>query len=273
MKWIVNGVIQSAPSGRSMSELPAGSGVFETLLIRAGQPVFFDEHWARLLVGCRWYGLPLAVDKAAMLGFSLGLARANQITDGVLRIAAWVQAGNLEWRVEVGPPRPHMLRPVMKVANGSNVLPLATPDHISKHFGRTRWAQALRDARQAGFDEVLLSDVFGRLVEGGGVNVFFVLDGGLHTPALAVGPLPGILRAQVIALGQKQSWTVQEGVYSVADLANASEIWLTNSLIGIRPVTEFAGRTFDSGYPVWQKWRKAWQQAHGWDPLVIVNTE
>jgi branched-subunit amino acid aminotransferase/4-amino-4-deoxychorismate lyase len=157
------------------------------------------------------------------------------------------------------------------MADGGPVLPLAGPDRGCKHLGREQWTAARRVARAAGWDEVLLGDLTGRLVEAGGSNVFFVVDGVLHTPSVAVGPLPGIMRAKVLALAGAQGWPVREGEFSVRDLAAASEIWLTNSLIGVRPVAVFAGRQLDSAHPVLHRLRAAWREAHGWDPMVIVN--
>lgn len=272
MKWIVNGEFQPAPSG-GMSELPVKPGVFETLLLRAGRPVFMAEHWARFEVGCRGQALawPRSVTPEAITGLARELAQENGINDGVLRFAAWRESDATEWRVEVSPPRPHMARTPWRVRDGGAVLPPATPDHVSKHLRRTLWAAALRDARTAGWDEVVLSDLSGRLVEGGGTNLFFVREGVLHTPGMEVGPLPGIMRAQVLALAAAHGWPVRTGVFTRADLTEASELWLTNSLVGVRPVASLEKHVFEAGYPVLHQLRVAWQAVHGWDPLVVLN--
>jgi branched-subunit amino acid aminotransferase/4-amino-4-deoxychorismate lyase len=243
MKRVVNGaLVPAAPGG--MTELPDGAGVFETVLIREGAPVFLAEHWVRFAAGCRWHGLALPTAADELAGFALQLAKENRVHTGVLRFAAWRHDNRIVWRVEVGPPRPHMARARLRVAAGGPVLPLATPDRACKQLNRGVWGQALREARAAGWDEVLLGDLAGRLVEGGGANVFFVTGGILHTPSLAVGPLPGVMRAQILALTRAHG----------------------------RPVAELAGRKFDSTYPVLHRLREAWREEHDWDPLVIVNT-
>lgn len=269
MKMVVNGGIVPAPAG--MTELPEGAGVFETVLLRENVPVFLAEHWVRFVAGCGWHGFTAPMTADELVNLTRQLAQENQVRTGVLRFAAWRHDDRIEWRVELGPPRPHMARARFRVADGGPVLPGITPDRACKHLHRGEWAQALREARAAGWDEVLLSDLAGRLVEGGGANVFFVAGGVLHTPGLAVGPLPGVMRAQVLALARARGWPVREGEFARNELAKASEIWLTNSLLGVRPVAEFAGRRFDSAYPVLKRLRGLWQEEWGWDPLLIVT--
>jgi branched-subunit amino acid aminotransferase/4-amino-4-deoxychorismate lyase len=79
------------------------------------------------------------------------------------------------------------------------------------------------------------------------------------------------MRGQVLTLARVRGWLVREGEFTRDELARASELWLTNSLIGIRPVAMLAGRQFDAAYPYLDRLRAAWREAHGWDPLLVVN--
>ena len=67
-------------------------------------------------------------------------------------------------------------------------------------------------------------------------NVFFVKAGKLHTPAIEAGLLPGIVRGWVI-----EQFPVARGLFSKAELAEAEEIFVTNSIAGVMPVTEIEG--------------------------------
>lgn len=272
MKRVVDGLIVPA-SPLGMDELPAGvPGVFETVLLRAGEPVFFAEHWARFAQGCRWLGLGAPTAAEEMKGYVAMLAEANGVRTGVLRFATWRrEEGSVAWRVEVGPPRPHMGQAMFRVTWGSTVLPAADEGREFKHFDRGPWLGALRTARGQGWDEVLLRDSEGRLVEAGVSNVFFVRDGRVHTPALDCGGLPGIMRAQVLALGREAGLKVREGRFDATDITAATEVWLSNSLIGLRPVTLLADRPFATVRPVLDRLRKMWRVSHGWDPVVISH--
>jgi len=272
MKRIVDGeIVPSAAASRSgMEELPVGvAGVFETLLVREGAPVFWTEHWARFDAGCRWHGFTPPANAIACEALAHRLIAENAITLGVLRFAAWRGAAGITWRIEASPPRAAMTRGEFRVGWGSG-LPDSTPDRAFKHLNRGAWLEALRVARAAGWDEALLCDAAGCVIEGGVTNVFFVRDDALHTPALALGPLPGIMRAQLLALVRARGWTVNEGVFRRDDLGAASEVWLANSLLGVRPVAQLAGLRLPTARPWLERVRAAWRATHDWDPLVVA---
>lgn len=269
MKIVINGEWKETAT-YAMQELPAAPGVFETLLVREGGPVFFEDHWARFSAGCRHFKFepPASLTEMNALVTTL-LAENLGGRTGVLRLAAWRSGSNVEWRVEAGGPRPHMSRPEFRASFGLRVLPSPDTDRGCKHLGRGLWLDALRAARSAGWDEAILSDDRDRVVEACVSNVFFVREGCLHTPALGTGPLPGIMRARVIALAREQSWTVREGEFRPADLLSSSEVWLSNSLIGLRPLVCLGVHRFDTNPPLLGKLRLAWKKIFGWDPVVI----
>jgi branched-subunit amino acid aminotransferase/4-amino-4-deoxychorismate lyase len=265
----VDGVIVAA-AAEGMTGLPAGPGVFETLLVQAGAPVFLEDHWTRFASGCRWYGLDLPTTAQEVDRLALILGEENKVRTGVLRFAAWQSGQRVAWRVEVGPPRAHMARSEFLVGLGA-ALPPATPDRPFKHMNRGPWLEALRAARSAGWDEAILPDQAGRIVEGCVSNVFFVRAGCLHTPSAEVGLLPGIMRGRVLALARAMDLPVREGIYAYADLEQASELWFSNSLIGLRAASSLDGRRLAGMMPVLQQLRTGWSREYGWDPVVVVT--
>jgi len=86
----------------------------------------------------------------------------------------------------------------------------------------------------------------GELACAGAANLFWIADGRLFTPALHCGVLNGIARGRVINLARTLDVEVLEvSAHSqVLDLAEA--VFLTNSLIGVRPVRRFEEETFGS---------------------------
>ncbi|MGG6312089.1 aminotransferase class IV [Paenibacillus macerans] len=85
--------------------------------------------------------------------------------------------------------------------------------------------------------EGLLLTAEGWLAEGIVSNLFFVQDGRLHTPDIGTGILPGITRALVLELAAEQGLAPEEGRYAWDRLLQADEIFLTNSIQEIVPVT------------------------------------
>jgi branched-subunit amino acid aminotransferase/4-amino-4-deoxychorismate lyase len=182
----------------------------------------------------------------------------------VLRWAAWTDGPAEEWRLRVEPPRPHLARAAWRVAVSPVRLPPPDAATPHKHLGRSRWREALAAGRAAGYDEVLLADGAGRIVEGAISNVFCVRGGILLTPAPDCGPLPGILRAKVLELARAEGIPAAEGVVAVAELPAAEELFLTNSLVGIRPVARVDGSPRAAPGPVTLRLQAAWRRRHGW---------
>ena len=75
-------------------------------------------------------------------------------------------------------------------------------------------------------------------------NIFWVKDGTVHTPNLSSGALAGITRECVIDIATKHFIPLLEGVYEMADLTDADEIFLTSSGLGVAPVTTFDFRRY-----------------------------
>ncbi len=263
MMRIRNG--QLLASGPEPAEPPDAVGVFETLLLRTGAPQFFAEHCQRHAAGCAHFGLDTASDAGTLRTAVDTLVAVNGISDGVLRWSTWRETnGSVNWQVGVEPPRPHMAKPAWSAVCSITRLPPPGPDAAHKHLGRRIWREALLTARAQGFDEVLLMDRQGRIVEGGVSNVFWVAGGVVRTPSLACGPLPGITRAQVIAVAREVGLPAEESLLTLADVHAAQELFVTNALVGIRPLAALDGVPKADPAPVTARLQAAWRAAFGW---------
>lgn len=274
---IVNGQ-RVEPRLGSPAEFPIGvPGVFETLFWHKREAVFWSDHWRRFESGCQHFKFAPPVNAETVLGHLEELAELNRIETGVARFAAWRAGERSGWQVDLSPPRPHMRSAQYRVRLGP-AIPVPGDEFAYKHLSRMPWIGALRDARESGYDEVLLCDPGRRVVEGGAANVFFVRNGALETPALSVRPLAGVMRARVLEHARSAGITVSEGQYTVEALHTASEIWFTNSLVGIRPVVEVSGvgahtwaEPGDCRRPVLTRFRESWSKVYGWDPMIVVK--
>jgi para-aminobenzoate synthetase/4-amino-4-deoxychorismate lyase len=93
---------------------------------------------------------------------------------------------------------------------------------------RTLYDSEFRDAQSDGYDDTIFMNTDGHITEGAIHNIFFVKDDQWFTPPVSDGLLPGILRS---SLG------VSERHVTLDDLCNADEIYLGNSVRGLRKVT------------------------------------
>ncbi|MDQ6420698.1 aminotransferase class IV [Paenibacillus sp. LHD-117] len=96
--------------------------------------------------------------------------------------------------------------------------------------------QAVSSLPSPGAEGLMLSRE-GWLAEGIVSNLFFLRDGTVCTPSIATGILPGVTRARVLELAQESGCKVEEGLYSWEELLEADEVWLTNSIQELVPVT------------------------------------
>lgn len=102
----------------------------------------------------------------------------------------------------------------------------------------------MEEARRRDFDEAVVVNERGEIVSATMANIFWVSDGRLHTPALSTGALAGTTRARLIELAADISTPYVEGVYDLAHLGDADEIFLTSAGLGVAIITTFDYRRY-----------------------------
>jgi branched-subunit amino acid aminotransferase/4-amino-4-deoxychorismate lyase len=100
------------------------------------------------------------------------------------------------------------------------------------------------EAQSRDFDEAVVLNERGEIVSATTANLFWAKDGTIHTPTLSTGALAGITRECVIEIANKHFIPLLEGIYEMADLTDADEIFLTSSSLGVAPVTTFDFRRY-----------------------------
>ena len=163
------------------------------------------------------------------------LAVAAQHTTIHLAIAAWpwpsyfgdsrmagIRVGMAEWKR----PSPDTA-PTAAKATGLYMI-----GTLSKH-----------QAEQRGYADALMLDWRGRVAETTGANIFFVINGELHTPT-PEGFLDGITRRSVMRLAQRQQIKVVERPIELSEIGQASEVFIAGTAAEVTPVREIAGQCY-----------------------------
>jgi branched-chain amino acid aminotransferase len=101
-------------------------------------------------------------------------------------------------------------------------------------------------AENAGFDDALMLDYRGYIAEATGANMFFVINGELHTPTPDCF-LDGITRRTVIGLAKKRGIKVVERHIKPEELAQVSEIFLTGTAAEVTPISQIDTQSFTVG--------------------------
>jgi branched-chain amino acid aminotransferase len=112
--------------------------------------------------------------------------------------------------------------------------------------------RAIVEAKSRGFDNALMRDMNGNVVETASSNVFMVKDGVVFTPVANRTFLAGITRARVMRLLRQAGFDVREVTLSVEDFMGADEIFTSGNYSKVVGVIRLEDREFQQG-PVTRK--------------------
>jgi branched-subunit amino acid aminotransferase/4-amino-4-deoxychorismate lyase len=254
LRWAMfNGTVVEAATLRVSPLGPGfmfGEGLFETVRVRDSHPVFLADHHARLAASLAILGAPPASGHDEMHARCLQVIAANSLSDGNLKIVVFRDTSGwseliLAREGSYGPEIYTRGFRLLTVTGGLHNEPRPAMKSLN-YLGNIR---AKRAALAAGYDEAVFVDAHGHVLEGATTNVFVVRDRVVWTPPLSRGILPGVMRARVIGLLEPSD--LREGDLSLADLLEADEIFVTNALLGIMPVSQVDQTAYDlSGNPV-----------------------
>lgn len=240
--------------GADRDELPAddrglqfGDGLFETMAVVDGRPVFLDKHLDRLGRGASALGLP-EPDAERLAAEAQHLTHATG--HGVLKILYTAGSGGRGY----GRPEPVQPRRILSLHaapshpaerwhSGIRVtvsrVRLAHQPAVAgiKHLNRLEQVLARRQSDQAGVAEGLMRDQYGHFIEATMSNLFLVIGGEVRTPFLESCGVVGIMRNAIMAHLVDQGFEAEEELVDDADLGRASEVFLCNSINGVWPVT------------------------------------
>jgi branched-subunit amino acid aminotransferase/4-amino-4-deoxychorismate lyase len=222
----------------------SGRGVFETIKLVRGQPVFFTEHCSRLAHGASALGLLHPATPAELRARCAAVIAANPPADAVLKIVVFADAHGTHESILTRENR----YTAAHYERGFRVMTLrgaaSAPEFAGlKTLARAACRQALQAAQAAGCDEAVFIHPAGEALEGTVSNLFAVCSGRLVTPPLTAGILPGIVRAQL--LQARDAPRIEEAPVPERLLREADEIFLTNSLLGVMPVARLDDRALE----------------------------
>jgi len=220
-----------------------GDGLFETIRVDHGRPFDLASHLGRLASGLEVLGFAEVVDLERLRDdIGLYLAAENAVR-AVLRITV-TRGGGPRGLAPPEAPQPTILMTLAPMPAPSDA-PLSL--HIATSVRRNELSPvsrikalpyldnliALREARAQGADEALMLNTRGAVACASIANLFVIRDGRLETPPVSDGALPGTMRALALSLAAQAGLTPAEISLSGDDIAEADEVFLTNSVRGV----------------------------------------
>lgn len=239
-----------------------GYGVFETIKVSAGQPIWVAEHFQRLKQSAEKLDIGLPVTRQEFSAILSELLCQNDITEGSIKVIVVPVERDLmqgdaffRGRVMITCKKGKQYTEDM-YSNGFRVKIVTSVRRNEKSIlsnikslNFTDNMLAKREVRKAGFDEGIFLNTAGYLAEGTVSNIFWYDGCCLKTPAVSAGILPGIARSKVIQAARSMNIPVREVLAEPAELNTIGEVFLTNSLVGVMPVTTIGNTIVGNGMP------------------------
>lgn len=227
-----------------------GDGIFETVRVYRSVPFLLSDHLRRLRRGAEKLRIRKVPPENRIREWAVRLIQTNRIGEGVLRITLTRGDGGrgLAFDPQVRPNLLMTCAPLPKTREkrdrrGFAWATLSIRRNPTSPCSRLKTLNMLdsvlgrMEANGRGADEGLFLTPDGWVAEGCAANLFWVRKGILFTPSLGCGVLPGITRKIAIGLARGLGIEVRKGRYPVRSVYEAEEVFCTNSLIGIGPVS------------------------------------
>jgi branched-chain amino acid aminotransferase len=261
----LNGTILSsseamiAPYNRG---LHYGDAVFETIKVSAGKVLFWEDHYFRLMASMRILRMeiPMTFTPEFLESEIQKTLEAASNKQSAYRVKLLV------WRSWGGKytPTAHSVEYLIEADTLSNPFYTLNEDPyevelFKDHYITSGLLSTIKSnnkalhvlgsiyANENDYHNCLLLNEQKMVVEGLNGNLFVVNDYKIKTPPLSDGCLNGIVRKQLIGiLGQLPDFVLEETSVSPFELQKADELFLTNTIMGIQPITQFRKKTYNT---------------------------
>ena len=242
------------------------TGVFEGIRCYktvSGSAIFrLGDHMQRLLDSGKVYFMDLGFSKQQLENAAIDTVKANGVDECYIRPIAYYGYGKMGVN-----PMPNKVSVAIALwrwdeylrADGGDKaarlmvsawarLDIRTmPMHAKATANYANSALARVEAIKAGFDEAVMLNTAGMVVEASAENIFIVNDGELATPPTTSGALSGVTRDSILAIAKENGIGCQVRDISRDELYMADEVFLTGTAAEVKPVGEIDHRLIGDG--------------------------
>jgi branched-chain amino acid aminotransferase len=233
-----------------------GDSVFETIKIINGKLVFWEDHYFRLMASMRMLRMRIPMN------FTLEF-----LEEDILKIVSIKSENNLRVRLCITRKDGGFYTPTTNEIDyliESSEIKFITKDkytldlfkdfyiysgYLSTIKTNNKLINTLASifAKENELDNCLLLNERKGIVEATNASLFLIQGTLIKTPLLSEGCLKGIAREKVINIIKSSSdYDIEEAVISPFEIQKADELFITNSIIGIQPVTNYRKKVFST---------------------------
>ncbi|CAA0169419.1 probable aminotransferase [Tenacibaculum maritimum] len=234
-----------------------GDAIFETVKVQQNKVIFLEDHYFRLMASMRMLRMkiPMSFTLEFLEQEILRLIRAQEKAVSYrVRLTVYRKEGGLY------APKTNEIDYLIEAKAYTYQTKLSYEIDLYKDFYNysgllstikttNRMLNTLASvfAEENDLDNCVLLNEKKGVVEVTNGNIFIIKGSTVKTPALTEGALKGVVRKKVIAmLDKKEEFTLEEGIISPFELQKADEIFITNAIVGIQPVTKYRKKKFST---------------------------
>lgn len=257
-------IIEGRKAGINISNrgFKYGDGLFETMKSKNGAIFFIDDHFDRLLMGMDLLHFKIPVHfSAAVLKKQITALLKKNGHNNLARIRLTVFRGDGGLYDQINHSPNYLLEtwalPDRTGQWNSNGLVIGIYNEVKKscdilsnlkHNNFLSYVMAALHAKKQKWNDAVVLNSFNRICDTTIANIFLVKDEKIYTPSLGEGCIAGVMRKNMIGQLAKNNIQVTECEISIADIENADEVFLTNSIYNLRWVKSIEGREYSNCY-------------------------
>ena len=263
MKVFVNGKIVN----ESKAKLPVfdraflyGDGLFETMRGYAGAIFKLEAHLKRLYDSAKIIKLKVPLARPELKKVIYRLLRVNRLKNAYIRLAVsrgegrvglnatTAKSSNIVIITKKFHPYPaELYERGLSVGVSGVRRNEQSPLSAMKSINYLNNIIARIEAQGKGYDDAILLNSKDEVACGAVSNIFMIKRGVLLTPSVASGVLPGITRGVIFKIAPNAGFKIKERKITTQELLSADEVFFTNTLMEVLPVTRINRKKIGSG--------------------------
>jgi len=234
-----------------------GDSVFETIKVINGKLVFWEEHYFRLMASMRMLRMKIPMNFTLEF-LEKEILKTVKVTNSntTLRIRLTITRKDGGFYLPLTNEVDYLIeyREIRFITKDNYKVDLFKDfylysGHLSTIKTNNKLIHTLASifAKENDLDNCILLNERKGIVEATNATLFLIKGNTIKTPLLSEGCLKGIAREKVIKIIESNNdYDIEETVISPFEIQKADEVFITNSIIGIQPITNYRKKTFST---------------------------
>jgi len=239
-----------------------GDGIFETLRTYNEKPFKLADHLERMRCSAEELRISFEYTNAEISKIIKELLEKNSVQDAYIRITLSRGEGGSALKISDGlmstiliqarpftPYAEKLYKEGMSLIVSRHRRSTTNPIYCHKTTNLLTSILLKEEAKDKSANEAIVINTDGYVTECIVSNIFFVNNGSVVTPSLDTNILPGITRSTVLDICQNRGISAREESFKIDVLIKAEEVFITNSLMEIMPVSKIEDNKIGKAVP------------------------